>query len=112
MFAPGGNSGVISGANDKPDPGMTVVLAPEQRLNGLSNRFLAVTTDQNGRYQAQGLRPGSYRIYAFEHIEPGNYDNEEWLKGFAEQARTVKISESSQETLDLKSIPGGAETPQ
>jgi len=113
VFAPGAKlSGVISGTDDKAEPGVTVVLAPQQRLNGVSvsNRFLAVTTDQNGRYQIQGLRPGSYWVYAFEHIEPGAYDNEEWLKGFAEQARTVRLSETGQETLDLKPIPAGAET--
>ncbi|PYY19841.1 MAG: hypothetical protein DMG60_02540 [Acidobacteria bacterium] len=113
VFAPGAKlSGVIFGTDDKAEPGVTVLLAPEQRLNGVSvsNRFLAVTTDQNGRYQIQGLRPGSYWVYAFEHIEPGAYDNEEWLKGFAEQARTVRLSETGQETLDLKPIPAGAET--
>lgn len=110
VFAAGAKvSGVISSADDKPDPGVTVVLVPEQRLNGLGDRFRTVTTDQNGRYQLQGLRPGSYRVYAFEHIEPGAYEDEEWLKGFADQAHSLKLSESAQETLDLKSIPAGAE---
>jgi len=113
VFAPGAKlSGAISGADDKPDPGVTVVLVPERRLNGVADRFRTGTTDQNGRYQLQGLRPGSYRVYAFEHLEPGAYEDEEWLKGFAERAHTLRVSESSQETLDLKSIPLGSETQQ
>lgn len=110
VFATGAKvSGVISNADDKPDPGVTVVLVPEQRLNGLGDRFRTVTTDQNGRYQVQGLRPGSYRVYAFEHIELGAYEDEEWLRGFGNQAHSLRLSESGQETLDLKSIPAGAE---
>ena len=113
VFATGAKlSGVISGADDKPDPGVTVVLVPEQRLSGTADRFRTVTTDQNGRYQVQGLRPGTYRVYAFEHIEPGAYEDEEWLKSFTAQAHTVRLSESAQETLDLKSIPVGTETQQ
>jgi len=112
VFALGAKlSGAISGADDKPDPGVTVVVVPERRLSGVSDRFRTGTTDQNGRYQLQGLRPGSYRVYAFEHLEPGAYEDEEWLKGFADQAHSVRLSESAQETLDLKSIPVG-ETPQ
>jgi len=103
-------SGLVSGADDKPDAGVTVVLVPEQRLNGVADRFRTVTTDQNGRYQLQGLRPGSYQVYAFEHIQPGAYEDEEWLRGFADQAHPLRLSESAQETLDLKSIPAGAET--
>jgi len=107
VFAPGAKlGGVISGDDDKPEPGVTVVLVPEQRLNGLADRFRTVTTDQNGRYQLQGVRPGAYRVYAFEHMEPGAYEDEEWLKGFAAQSHNVRLSESTQETLDLKPIPG------
>jgi len=113
VFATGAKvSGVISNGDDKPDAGVTVVLVPEQRLNGLGDRFRTVTTDQNGRYQVQGLRPGSYRIYAFERIEPGAYEDEEWLKAFADQAHSLRLSESAQETLDLKSIPAAAEIQQ
>ena len=103
-------SGLVSGTDDKPDAGVTVVLVPEQRLDGVADRFRTVTTDQNGRYQLQGLRPGSYQVYACEHIQPGAYEDEEWLRGFADQAHPLRLSESAQETLDLKSIPAGAET--
>lgn len=113
VFAPGAKlGGVISGDDDKPEPGVTVVIVPEQHLNGVTDRFRTVTTDQNGRYQLQGVRPGAYRVYAFEHMEPGAYEDEEWLKGFATQSHSVRLSESTQETLDLKPIPAGTETQQ
>lgn len=110
VFAAGGKvTGAINGSDGKGEPGVTVVLAPETKLAGLADPFRTATTDQNGKYQLQGLRPGSYRVYAFEHIEPGAYEDEEWLKAFADQAQSLRVSEGGQETLDLKPIPAGAE---
>jgi len=110
VFATGAKvAGTIASTDNNPEPGVTVVLAPEKRFAFLADPFRTATTDQNGRYQIQGLRPGSYRVYAFEHLEPGAYEDEDWLKGFADRAQTLRISEATQETLDLKPITAGTE---
>ncbi|HWC15406.1 MAG TPA: carboxypeptidase-like regulatory domain-containing protein [Terriglobales bacterium] len=110
VFAAGAKvSGTVNAANGKGEPGVTIVLTPDQKLTGLTDAARTATTDQNGRYQVQGLRPGSYHVYAFEHIEQGAYEDEEWMKGFADQAQTVRLAEGGQETLNLKAIPAGAE---
>jgi hypothetical protein len=110
VFATGAKvAGTIASTDNNPEPGVTVVLAPEKRLAFLADPFRTATTDQNGRYQIQGLRPGSYRVYAFEHLEPGAYEDEDWLKGFADRAQTLRISEATQETLDLKPVSAGTE---
>jgi Carboxypeptidase regulatory-like domain len=110
-FAPGSTlSGTINGADGQGEPGVTVVLAPDRKLAGLADAFRTASSDQNGHYQLQGLRPGSYHVYAFEHLEPGAYEDEEWLRGFADQAQTVRLGDGTQETLDLKPIPAGNES--
>jgi protocatechuate 3,4-dioxygenase beta subunit len=113
VFAAGAKvAGTINGADGKGEPAVTVVVAPEAKLAGVADAIRTATTDQNGKYQIQGLRPGSYRIYAFEHAEPGAYEDEDWLKGFADQSQTLRLSDAGQETLDLKAIPSGAEATQ
>ena len=97
--------GTITASDGTGEPGVTVVLVPDRKLAGLADACRTATTDQNGKYQIQGLRPGAYRAYAFEHIEPGACEDEEWLKRFADQAHSLHISEAGQETLDLKPIP-------
>jgi len=110
LFATGGKvSGTITTSDGSGEPGVTVVLIPERKLAGLVEVSRTATTDQNGKYQILGLRPGSYRVYAFEHVEAGAYEDEEWLKAFADQAHSLRVSENGQETLDLKSIPAGAQ---
>jgi hypothetical protein len=113
VFAAGAKvAGTINGADGKGEPAVTVVVAPEAKLAGVADAIRTATTDQNGKYQIQGLRPGAYRIYAFEHVEPGAYEDEDWLKGFADQSQTLRLSDAGQETLDLKAIPSGAEATQ
>jgi protocatechuate 3,4-dioxygenase beta subunit len=112
-FAPGSSmSGTVNSSDGKGEPGVTVVLAPDRKLAGLADVFHTATTDQNGHYQLQGLRPGAYHMYAFEHLEPGAYEDEEWLQGFADQAQTVHLGDGGQETVDLKPIPAGSDLQQ
>ena len=109
-FAAGAKiTGTINTPDGKGEPGVTVVIAPERKLAGVADALRTATTDQNGKYQIQGLRPGSYCVYAFEHIEPGAYEDEDWLKGFADQSQSLRLSEGGQETLDLKPIASGVE---
>ena len=111
VFAAGAKvSGTVNGADGRGEPGVTIVLTPDRKPLGLADSTRTATTDQNGRYQFQGMRPGTYHVYAFEHIDPGAYEDEEWMKGFADQAQSVRLSEGGQETVDLKPIAAGGET--
>lgn len=103
-------TGTINTPDGKGEPGVTVLVAPDRKLAGLADEFRTATTDQNGKYQVQGLRPGSYHVYAFEHIDPGAYEDETWLNGFADLAETVRLTEGGQENLDLKPIPAGQDS--
>ena len=103
-------TGTISKSDGQSEPGVTVLVAPDRKLAGLTDEFRTATTDQNGKYQVQGLRPGTYHVYAFEHIDPGAYEDETWLNGFADLAQTVRVTEGGQENLDLKPIPAGQDS--
>lgn len=103
-------TGTINTPDGNGEPGVTILAAPDHKLAGLADEFRTATTDQNGKYQVQGLRPGSYHVYAFEHIDPGAYEDETWLNGFADLAQTVRLTEGGQENLDLKPIAAGQDT--
>jgi protocatechuate 3,4-dioxygenase beta subunit len=105
VLAPGGQlTGAVKNADGSADAGVSVVLIPESPLAGLSDDDHTAVTDQNGNYKLIGLRPGRYRAYAFEHMEPGAYQDEEWLERYANDAKSIDIGTSTQQTLDLKPI--------
>jgi protocatechuate 3,4-dioxygenase beta subunit len=97
-------SGAVSDKDQKAQPGITVVAIPDHPIRWISERSKPTSTDQNGRFNIQGLRPGRYRLYAFEEIEPGAYDDPQFMKRYLDHGKAVDISENSQQTVDLTVI--------
>ncbi len=63
------------------------------------------STDQYGRFTLQGVRPGDYKIYAFEKIEPGAYLDPSFMKPFQERGVAVHIEEGGTRAVQLELIP-------
>jgi protocatechuate 3,4-dioxygenase beta subunit len=97
-------SGLVSDKDQKLQPGITVVAIPDHPLRWISDRSKSTSTDQNGRFNLQGLRPGRYRLYAFEEVEPGAYEDPQFIKRYLDRGKTADIGENSQQTIDLTII--------
>ena len=67
-------------------------------------------TDQTGHFSLKGLEPNDYTVYAWEDIEPGQYMDPDVLKAAENHRKSLKLKESSQESLEVESIPA-EETP-
>jgi hypothetical protein len=105
ISADGGRlTGVAYDKDQKSQPGITVVAIPDHPLRWISDRSKSTSTDQNGRFNLQGLRPGRYRLYAFEEVEPGAYEDPQFMKRYLDRGKTADISENSQQTIDLTII--------
>lgn len=102
-------SGAVKNADGTADAGVSVVLVPERPLPGLSDDDRTAATDQNGNYKLIGVRPGRYRVYAFERMEPGAFQDPEWLKQYENDGKSVEISGTGQQTLNLKPIVAAAD---
>jgi hypothetical protein len=59
----------------------------------------STVTDAKGRFQFGNLRPGEYRMAAWERIEPGMGNLSEFHVKFDGMATIVKLGEDSRETL-------------
>ncbi len=97
--------GVVHNHAGDPVSGATVVLAPPPEQRAESQRFRVARTDQTGHFTLKGLEPNDYTVYAWEDIEPGQYMDPDVLKGAENHGKSLKLKESSQESLDLESIP-------
>jgi len=96
----GSVSGAIIDKDGKPVPAATVVLLPKDKSQPFSN-----STDENGTFTFSGLKPGDYRLLAWEDVEQGAWMDPEFLKPFESQATEVKIDPSGKQTLQVKAIP-------
>ncbi|MGD0500293.1 MAG: carboxypeptidase-like regulatory domain-containing protein [Bryobacteraceae bacterium] len=63
-------AGVVS--DDKGAPlDAVVTLIPDPPQPQRQSLYRLVQTDENGRFEFQALRPGKYRLYAWQEFEPG-----------------------------------------
>ncbi len=103
LSAGGGSlGGNVRGADGGPAPGATVALVPTLRR---LSRYKEVTADQFGEFHFDGIAPGEYRVFAWDHIEAGQYQDAGWLKQYEFKGQPVTAKPGSRETISLKAIP-------
>ena len=100
LAADGGEvEGVALDKDDKPAAGATVLLAAADRSR--SDSFHTETTDQYGRYHFEDIRPGEYKVFAWEDIEPFVWFEANFLKDFEARGETVTLEAHGHATAQL-----------
>jgi hypothetical protein len=94
--------GTVRDDDGKPVSGATVALVPDSRRPSL---FKETRTADDGGYSIKGIAPGDYEILAWEDIEPGAYEDPEFLKPFESKAEKLSLKEGSHIGTPLKAIP-------
>ena len=75
-------------------------------INGLFEFEIDEAGDELGfGFTIHGVRPGEYKIYAWEIVEPGAYQDPDFIKPYESAGEAVSIKESARETVQLKLIP-------
>jgi protocatechuate 3,4-dioxygenase beta subunit len=92
--------GVVMDKDNKPVAGATVALIPKDGTQ-ISGR----SADENGIISFKGLKPGEYKLLAWEDVEPGAYMDPDFVKPFESKSKTVKLDASGHEAVQLKVIP-------
>ncbi len=96
-------AGLVTDADGKPVTGVQVVLVPDDRE--LMRRYGISQTDQTGVYSLKGVSPGRYKLFAWEQIENGSWQDPNVLKQYEAKGESVDLAEGDAEQLDLKLIP-------
>lgn len=83
-----------------------ILAAPEGEAVSLSARYATTGVDEDGNFRLRGLYPGSYRLYAFEDLEPGAWLDPNFLANYRDSGTSVQLQEGLSSELRLKAIPG------
>jgi protocatechuate 3,4-dioxygenase beta subunit len=92
-----------------PVAGATVVAIPEEKYRKLPDHFRSGSTDQHGHYSIRGLAPGNYTLYAWQDLEDDVWKDADFLKPQEANGTSVKVAESSHQTIELKLSPADDE---
>ena len=87
-----------------PASSATVVLIPDAPLRGRLDLFRNQTADEAGTVHFVNITPGSYKLFAWEDIESGEWWDSEFMKVHEARGTSVKIGEKSRDSVELRSI--------
>jgi hypothetical protein len=97
-------SGTVAGAAESGR--RTVVLAPAtNELRRSAPMYRTVSTQDHGVFVFKDVRPGTYKLFAFEDVEPFAWLNAEVMKPLESLGETVSVAEGERIERQLVIIP-------
>jgi len=96
--------GVVTDRNRSAAGGVVVALVPDETRRQRYDLFRNATTDAMGRYQFRGIPPGSYKVFAWEDIEPKSWMEPAYLRVFEDLGKVIAVAEGPVENVDLTAI--------
>ncbi len=96
--------GSVQNAKGENAVGAMVTLIPEESRRSVSWLYKTASTDQNGHFTMKGVRPGKYKIYAWEEIEMGAYQDPDYVKPHESAGQDVTVDDKGHETVQLTAI--------
>jgi protocatechuate 3,4-dioxygenase beta subunit len=97
--------GTVSDKDNKPFAGAQVVLVPEESKRSHQDLFRTASSDQYGHFVLRGIPPGTYKLFAWEAIDFGAYQDPEFLKAYEDQGKTIQLGSGEHSSPELKVIP-------
>jgi len=95
--------GVVMNDKQQPAAGALVALIPSQRQRG--DLYKTATTNPAGGFSLQGIAPGDYKLFAWQGIDMGSYQDPDFLKRFENRGEPVNLVENGNQSVQLKIIP-------
>ena len=99
-------TGTVRDGDDKPLPRAVVTLAPES--GNAIDAYRYISANDAGEFHISGLRPGNYRIHAWEQLERGAHQDPEFMRPFGPAGLTLRLQVGSRESVQLGAIPAAA----
>ena len=96
--------GTAMNADGLPAAGVWVVLVPDNAQRNEFHLFKQRTTDQYGRFDIHGIAPGDYKLFSWEQVEQGAWEDPDFLKAFEAKGESVSLQEGDGKSVDLVAI--------
>ena len=96
----GGLNGRVHNEIGENAGGATIVLIPDLRRRW--DRYKATTASNTGRFQFQGLMPGSYKLFAWNLPSPGAWYDPEFIRDFEDRGTPIHIAPGVADYVELQ----------
>jgi hypothetical protein len=94
--------GTVLNEDDLPAVGAWAVAIPDKKTRRAS---YSANTDQYGHFEVRGLPTGKYKLFSWEGLQEGTWEDPEFLKQYEPKATVIEVNEGDTKTVELKLIP-------
>ena len=89
------NGGIITGvvvdSKLNPQAGALVALVPPEGRRQNPALYKTATSDATGKFTIRGIAPGTYKLFAWDSLQNGAYQNPAFLSKYEERGRAVNV---------------------
>jgi hypothetical protein len=105
-FVPGRIEGVVMD-RDKPQQGLLTVLVPKDR--GRIDLYRTSNSGAEGKISFANVPPGDYKLFAWEEIKQGAWQDVAYMEKFEDKGRLVHIEKAGASNETIQVIKSDAE---
>jgi hypothetical protein len=98
--------GSVKDARNEPAAGVTVVLAPSR-----GREYRSTITEEGGKFKIAGLRPGDYKLFAWEDVEGGAWLDEEFMKSAEDKGQDITLRGDAARGVEIRLKPAKVTAP-
>jgi hypothetical protein len=96
--------GTVTDGDGLPQAGVTVALVPEKSRREEFDLYKAQNTDQYGHFELRGIAPGEYKVFSWEEVEQGAWEDGEFLKEYEDKGERVVVADDDNKELKITVI--------
>jgi protocatechuate 3,4-dioxygenase beta subunit len=104
-FSAGRVDGYVTGRGDQPLPGATSVLIPAAPHRNRLDLYKTAATDQYGRFSFTSVAPGDYKVFAWEEVPQGAYQDPAFVSRFEDRGRPIRVEKGAAVMVQAPVIP-------
>ncbi len=96
--------GTVVDSAGKPFNAARVVLVPEGARRKTASLYRLATSDAYGRFALRAIPPGEYKVFAWDVVDGGAWQDPEFLRPFEDYGQRVHVTENGQHNAEVKVI--------
>jgi hypothetical protein len=96
--------GAVTDKDNLPVTGVWVVLVPDAAHRDQSRLYQKTATDQYGHYLLRGISPGDYKIFCWDEVEVGAWEDPDFLRTFEDRGQKISVEYADAKTVDVVAI--------
>jgi hypothetical protein len=98
-------TGIVLDASQKPIAGTSIALVPDPVHRQNASLYKSSISSPMGQFTMTGIAPGDYKLFAWENVPNGAWQNAEFIAGYEVLGTPIKVMAGGLNNIQLRVIP-------